>query len=338
MRIVGIRSWWVAAAALPMLVQQPQWSANAATGVPPGVQAVARGIHLVPGAAAAGSQPDGNSIIIDAPEGLIVVDTGRHAAHTRQVLDFAVSVRRPIKAIINSHWHLDHTGGNLLVRALYPQAQVYASSAIDGALTGFLASYRQQLETALSREDTSPAAADGFRAELKLIDAGSELRPTRVISESGSRDIAGRTLEIHLEHSTVTAGDVWILDHKTRVLISGDLVTLPAPFLDTACPYRWAQALSHLSEQKFDWLIPGHGPALRAADLETYRRAFVALLACSNDTQIPVGQCVDGWLTDSGRLIPDADREYARSLVRYYVSSILRGDPGKLAKRCEVLS
>ena len=156
-----------------------------------------------------------------------------------------------------------------------------------------------------------------------------------MISESGPRDIAGRTLEINLERSTVTAGDVWILDHKTRVLISGDLVTLPAPFLDTACPYRWAQALSHLSEQRFDWLIPGHGSPMRAADLETYRRAFVGLLACSNDTQIPVGQCVDGWLTDSGRLISDADKEYARTLVRYYVSSVLRGDPKKIAKQCE---
>lgn len=336
MKIPGTRSWWVAAAALLALIQQPQLSANAATRVPPGVQTVARGIHLVPGAAAAGSQPDGNSIIIDAPEGLIVVDTGRHAAHTQEVLDFAASVRRPVRAIINSHWHLDHTGGNLLVRAQYPQAQVYASSAIDGALTGFLANYRQQLETALSREDTSPEAADGFRAEIRLIDSGPELRPTRVISESGPRDIAGRTLEIYLERSAVTAGDVWILDHKTRVLISGDLVTLPAPFLDTACPYRWAQALSHLAEQKFDWLIPGHGPVMRAADLETYRRAFVGLLACSNDTEIPVGQCVDGWLTDSGRLISDRDREYARTLVRYYVDAVLRGDPRKLEKRCEV--
>jgi glyoxylase-like metal-dependent hydrolase (beta-lactamase superfamily II) len=336
MRIFGIRSWWVAAAALAMLIQQPQLSANAATTILPGVQTVARGIHLVPGAAIPGSQPDGNSVIIDAPEGLIVVDTGRHAAHTQKVLDFAASVRRPVRAIINSHWHLDHTGGNALIRDQYPQAQVYASSAIDGALTGFLANYRKQLETALSREDTSPEAADGFRAEIKLIDTGPELRPTRVISESGSRDIAGRTLRIYLERSAVTAGDVWILDRKTRVLISGDLVTLPAPFLDTACPYRWAQALSHLSEQKFDWLIPGHGPPMRAADLETYRKAFVGLLACSNDTQIPVSQCEDGWLTDSGRLISEADRDYARTLVRYYVGSVLRGDPKKLAKQCEV--
>lgn len=338
MKIHRIRSWWVAAAALPMLVQLPQLSANAATTVPPGIQTVARGIHLVPGAAAPGSQPDGNSVIIDAPEGLIVVDTGRHPAHTQQVIDFAAAQRRPVRAIINSHWHLDHTGGNLLLRAQYPQAQVYASSAIDDALTGFLANYRKQLEAALAREDTSPGAADGFRAEIKLIDSGSELRPTRVISGSGPRDIAGRTLEINLERAAVTAGDVWIFDRKTRVLVAGDLVTLPAPFLDTACPYRWAEVLSHLSEKKFDWLIPGHGAPMRAPDLETYRRAFVGLLACSNDTQVPVGDCVDGWVTDSGRLIADADREYARTLVKYYVSAVLRGDPKKLAKQCEVVS
>jgi glyoxylase-like metal-dependent hydrolase (beta-lactamase superfamily II) len=325
-------------AAALLLIQQPQLSANAVTKVPSGIQTVARGIHFVPGAAGPGSQPDGNSVIIDAPEGLIVVDTGRHPAHTRELLDFAAAVRRPVRAIINSHWHLDHTGGNLLLRAQYPQAQVYASSAIDGALTGFLANYRKQLETALSREDTSPEAADGFRAEIRLIDSGAELRPTRVITASGPREIAGRTLEINLERAVVTAGDVWIFDRKTRVLIAGDIVTLPAPFLDTACPYRWAETLSHLSEQKFDWLIPGHGPPMHASELETYRRAFVGLLACSNDTQVPMDQCVEGWLSDAGRLIPESEREYARTLVRYYINAVLRGDPKKLAQQCEVAS
>jgi glyoxylase-like metal-dependent hydrolase (beta-lactamase superfamily II) len=334
MRDFRIRFWRVAAAALSVLVQTQPF-ADAATAVPSDIQTLARGIHLVPGAAAPGTQPDGNSVIIEAPEGLIVVDTGRHPAHTQQVIDFAYAKGRPVRAIINSHWHLDHTGGNLLLRARFPQAQVYASSAIDGALVGFLANYRKQLETVLSRPETSPEAADDDRAEIRLIDAGPQLRPTRVISGSGRRDIAGRSLEIYLERSAVTAGDVWVLDPKTRVLISGDLVTLPAPFLDTACPYRWADALSRLAAQKFEWLVPGHGAPMHAQDLETYRRAFVGLLACANDTQPSEGECVEGWLTDAGQLIPGADREYARTLVQYYVRTVLRGDPKKLAKQCE---
>jgi len=162
------------------------------------------------------------------------------------------------------------------------------------------------------------------------------LQPTRVIVRSGRQTIAGRPLDIHLERAAVTAGDVWIFDPKTRVLISGDLVTLPAPFLDTACPARWAEALAHLASQRYEWLVPGHGAPMRPADLETYRTAFDHLLVCSNDKQHPDSECIDGWLHDGGRLIPGADRAYSRTLLQYYVTNVLRGDPAKLASQCKV--
>jgi len=162
------------------------------------------------------------------------------------------------------------------------------------------------------------------------------LQPTRVIVRSGRQIIAGRPLDIHLERAAVTAGDVWIFDPKTRVLISGDLVTLPAPFLDTACPASWAEALAHLASQRYEWLVPGHGAPMRPADLETYRTAFDHLLVCSNDKQHPDSECIDGWLHDGGRLIPGADRAYSRTLLQYYVTNVLRGDPAKLASQCKV--
>jgi len=50
---------------------------------------------------------------------------------------------------VNSLWHLDHVGGNVLLRKAYPAARVYASSAIEDAMHGFLANYRAQLEGAI---------------------------------------------------------------------------------------------------------------------------------------------------------------------------------------------
>src|SRR5690349_2506517 len=46
---------------------------------------VAPGVHLLRGAFVPGSQPDGNTVILKAPDGLIVIDTGRHAAHTQRI-------------------------------------------------------------------------------------------------------------------------------------------------------------------------------------------------------------------------------------------------------------
>src|SRR4051812_38629057 len=94
--------------------------------------------HLIPGGFEPGHSPDGNSIFLDAPDGLILVDTGRHPEHQAKLLAYAQARGRPIAAIVNSHWHLDHSGGNAEIRARFPGAAFYASDAIEGALKGFL--------------------------------------------------------------------------------------------------------------------------------------------------------------------------------------------------------
>src|SRR6267154_1584129 len=154
---------------------------------------IAPGTYLIEGEATPHRQPDGNSIIIAAPKGLIVFDTGRHKEHARQVLDFAREQNRPIAAIINSHWHLDHVGGNPLLRAAFPDIHVYASSAIDAARTGFLADYRAQLVAETARSVKNPEAQASMRAEIALIDAGAALGPTDVITKSAPLTIAGRS-------------------------------------------------------------------------------------------------------------------------------------------------
>jgi glyoxylase-like metal-dependent hydrolase (beta-lactamase superfamily II) len=291
------------------------------------------GIHLIHGVTVAGAQPDGNSVILDGPQGLIVFDTGRHAAHTQEVIDFAKAAGKPVLAIINSHWHLDHVGGNLMLRAEYPDVRVYASSALEAALGGFLARYRDQLEQAIAHAEKDPQAQASMRAEIALIDAGPRLAPTDIVTESGVHVIAGRELELHLERAAVTAGDLWVVDRKSRTLLAGDLVTLPAPFLDTACPPRWQAALAELSRANFKRLIPGHGAPLDRHGLATYRRAFDALLRCAA-SQREKGECVDGWLRDADSIIPESDRGYARSLLDYYMDQVLRGHEDKLAQLC----
>ncbi len=51
------------------------------------------GVHLIRGKFTPGAQPDGNTIVFTAPDGLVVVDTGRHAEHTQQIVDFAKSAK-----------------------------------------------------------------------------------------------------------------------------------------------------------------------------------------------------------------------------------------------------
>lgn len=308
------------------------WADSAGTAGPAAAQPIAPGIHLIAGAFEPQHQPDGNSVIFRGRDGLIVLDTGRHAEHTQSILDFAARTRLPIRAIINSHWHLDHIGGNSRIRAAFPDVRIYASGAIEGAVHGFLADYRKDLQGALQTMPNDPAAP-GWRDELALIAAAPQSYPSELITRTETLTIAGRTLALHLETNTVTAGDIWVFDPATRVLAAGDLVTLPVPFLDTACPQRWKSALETLGAIRFRTLVPGHGPPMRRVDFETYRLAYGNLLACAASSRTRTA-CTDGWLRDAGPLLGTTDRAFVQSLLSYYLDSSLRGNPARTAQLC----
>lgn len=155
-----------------------------------------------------------------------------------------------------------------------------------------------------------------------------------MITSGGLRTIAGRPLEIGLESRAVTAGDVWVLDPATGVLAAGDLVTLPVPLFDTACPGGWKKALERVSAVKFDLLVPGHGDPMTREQFETYRAAFAALLGCAA-SEHPEAVCIDGWLRDLGPLVPPSDHDFARFLLQYYIPNILRAAPEKTAAACD---
>ena len=305
----------------------------ACADVAPGATQLAPGVDLIPGTFVPGTQPDGNTIVFRGTDGFIVFDTGRHPEHTQKIIDFATAAKQPVAAIVNSHWHLDHVGGNVLLRKTYPDVRVYASPAIEDAMHGFLASYHAQLEDAIKQAGDDAAKQAPWRAELALIDAGPVLFPDQRITSTATVTIAGREVRLGYESRAVTAGDVWLFDPSTRVLASGDLVTLPAPLFDTACAERWKAALGHLANVDFSVLVPGHGAPMHRAEFATYRRAFGKLLDCAAGKS-EKNACIDGWMRDATSLIPATDAALARSLLDYYVEGNLRAPSAQKAKLC----
>lgn len=273
---------------------------------------IARGVHVLRGELVPGRQPDGNTVVFETKDGLVVVDTGRHQAHTQSILDFAGS--RKVTTVINTHWHLDHIGGNAMLRRLVPGVRIYASGAFEGALSGFLANYAKQLEGVIAK--TSGEEQQRYRTELALIQSGRELAPDEVVA--ASRRLGA--IEIHLEKDAVTAGDLWIFDRNTGTLVAGDLVTLPYPFLDTACPAGWRASLDRLAAVKFKRLVPGHGPVMTRADFERYRTAYRNLLRCEGTKE----ECATGWLRDAGKLVPETEHAYVRQALDYYYPDHVR--------------
>jgi glyoxylase-like metal-dependent hydrolase (beta-lactamase superfamily II) len=293
----------------------------------------AAGYHLIPGTLAPNRGPDGNSVFLDAPGGLILVDTGRHPAHRDRLLAYARERGRPIVAIVNTHWHLDHSTGNAEIRAAFPRAELYASNAIDGALTGFLRTSREEAERALAAGQIPEANRAEVQRFLAVMDHPEGLRPTRPVTRSADMTIGGRRLQVNLAPYAATAGDVWIYDRAARLVIAGDLVVAPVPFMDTACPEGWRRALDAIAATRFNILIPGHGAPMDRPAFLAWRTAFDAFVDCGQSDR-PKADCIAGWRRDAARFIPPGREAMIDSLAGYYIDSRLRSVPAERTRYC----
>ena len=293
------------------------------------------GWHLVPGQVDPQGMkgPDGNSIFLEAPEGLILVDTGRHPEHSAALLAYARERGRPIAAIVNTHWHLDHSTGNTELRAAFPAAPLYASNAIEGALSGFLGQSRRTTRERLAAGRVPEARRAEVQRFLDVMNHPDRLRPTRPVTRSGMQSIAGRRLQVNLAPYAATEGDVWLYDAAARLLIAGDLVVGPVPFMDTACPDGWRAALDRIAATGFVTLIPGHGAPMDRPAFLAWRAAYNAFVDCGQSDR-PRADCIAGWRRDAARFIPAGSERIVESLAGYYLDSRLRSAPEERARHC----
>ncbi len=278
-------------------------------------------------------QPDGNSIVFEGPNEMLVIDTGRHPEHTDKIIAVARARNKPITAIVNTHWHLDHATGNARIRAAYPGARLYTSTAVEGALKGFLI---RNVERAKARL-LDPAVPEPNKADTRLylgaIHDPANLIPDQPVRGAMSIRLGERELKLHLASHAATEGDVWIHDPASKTVLVGDLVVVPLPFFDTGCAEGWRRALADIDQLDFQTLVPGHGLPMDHATFSSYRRAFDAFTACAEGTE-PTARCVAGWMQAGASFVAmHPDPKYSETALSYYVDQVLRV-PAKRAEFC----
>jgi glyoxylase-like metal-dependent hydrolase (beta-lactamase superfamily II) len=279
------------------------------------------------------SQPDGNSIVIEGPKEMLVIDTGRHPEHTDKIIAVARERNKPITAIINTHWHLDHATGNARIRAAYPGAKLYTSNAVEGALKGFLVRNVEKAKARLEDPSVPELQKADTRLYLNAINDPANLLPDQPVSGPMSIKVGERELQLHLARYAATEGDVWVHDPASRTVFAGDLVVAPLPFFDTGCAEGWRQALAEIDQLDFQTLVPGHGMPMDHATFSSYRRAFDAFTACAEGSQA-TATCVATWMQQGAPFVAmHPDRKYTEAALAYYVDRILRV-PAKRAEFC----
>ncbi|MCG2594692.1 MBL fold metallo-hydrolase [Ramlibacter sp. XY19] len=313
-------------------------SVLAADPPPPRPQLLAPGTWLLPGTFPEGRLPDGNTVLFEGATGLVVMDTGRHAWHAQAILDFARSHDRRITDIVNSHWHLDHVSGNAPIRAAYPQAQVHTGLAMERMIREVWPDARERSEASIAAGRIPAAMVPDVRGDIVTREQPEALRPDFPVTRTETRRLDGVELASHFAPHAATETDVWLYAPASRIVAAGDLVTLPVPFLDTACVQGWHDALAQVEATPFVTLVPGHGAPMDRAQFGIYRKAFAAYTACAASSA-PNARCAARWLEATAELrAPEpADDGRAREMAEEYVD-LLRANDGNGARCLEPAS
>lgn len=234
-------------------------------------QQVADGVWLFPGAQDSIARGNGgaicNIVMLETPEGAVVVDTGGTARHGAALREFADQRFGGVAASINTHHHPDHWFGN----------QAFADRPIH-ALPG----------TIVAQKTGAQALSDGLYRILGSWMQGTAPLPATV-QAGGDLTIGGRSLTV-MALSGHTGADLALIDQRTGILVAGDLLFLDrAPSFPDADIAAWRAALSTLGGLPVTGTIPGHGPFHRDSRAVAQTLAYLDAFAARMDTAAQQG-------------------------------------------------
>jgi glyoxylase-like metal-dependent hydrolase (beta-lactamase superfamily II) len=229
---------------------------------------------------------DCNTLIVEARDYVIVVDAQESRADVQAIIDFAKNtVGKPVRYLINTHWHGDHTQGNTLYLEAFGEQltilghETQAEDIPERAATSHaerVAELQQQLPAAreqlskgikldgsrFTEEELATQTARVDRAEAWL-EGNRDVTfsgPTMTIDKAQTVDAGDATFTVYPQRGH-TRGDLLVHFPRQRLLAAGDLVDV-MPYSGHGYPREWLAALQFVDTLDFAIVVPGHGPAL----------------------------------------------------------------------------
>lgn len=243
---------------------------------------------------------ESNSLIVIGDEGVLVLDANRTPAGARTVIaEIRKLTDKPVRYVVNSHWHDDHIFGNQSYKEAFPGVEFVAHRNtredmeklafphIQGGVNRFTkaaADAESQLSTGTKPDGSklTDKEREQLGVELKVYkDVLPELKtirlvlPTVTFDERLTLHTGGREIQLLHFGRGNTRGDVAVYLPRERVLATGDLLVHPVPFMYGSFLGEWIQALKKLRELDASVIVPGHGPLMRDKE---YLDTVIALL------------------------------------------------------------
>lgn len=249
----------------------------------------------------------GNSIAIAGDDGVLVVDTGMIPSLTRRMIaEIREKTGKPVRYVVNTHWHWDHNFGNSVYREEFPNVTIISTPFTRTSMVEFngkvLDAYRQNGTTMVEKlhkrfderknrdgtpmtpeqvEETAALLHDVDRA-MPEFQKGRIEQPNQTFTDSLTLFLGKREVDIRFLGRANTAGDAIVYVPDAKVLMTGDILVWPIPFGTGSYVSEWIEVMKKLDAFDAAAIVPGHGPVEHD---KTYLHTITDLLVAI-DTQV----------------------------------------------------
>ncbi len=225
----------------------------------------------------------GNSTVIIGDRQVLVVDSCFLPSAAREdIAQIRQWTDKPVSFLLNTHFHNDHNLGNQAYMDAFPALTVVAHVETKRDMDMFgpgsaareergVASLQQMLDTGKiknGRDLTAEEKTDVKNALQHRLPVMEELRKvkfqsaTLTFDHDFSVDLGNREVQIKFLGKGNTAGDAVAYLPNEKIVVAGDLVVHPIPYIYDGYPVEWIQTLQSLGQLDADTIVPGHGPVL----------------------------------------------------------------------------
>lgn len=266
------------------------------------LQRIADGVHVAVRIEPPGLMVDANTTLIINDQDVVVVDANVGPASAKATLAALRKLTdKPVRYVINTHWHDDHVLGNQVWRDAFPGVEFIAhrvmaeylpgqglknrQGMLSGAPSG-VAMLKSLLDKAqgMDGQPLSDRARASYESDIRLVERYLAETPQveivaptltfedRLILQRGARRI--EVLHLGRGH---TAGDIVVHLPAEGIVITGDLVVAPVPLIgrDQSHVADWPVTLEKMLALRPKLIVPGHGPVFRDSE---YSQRMIALL------------------------------------------------------------
>ncbi|HUK64550.1 MAG TPA: MBL fold metallo-hydrolase [Dongiaceae bacterium] len=228
----------------------------------------------------------GNSTVIIGDSGVVVVDAGQFPSVARaQIAAIRKLTPKPVRWVVNTHWHPDHWLGNGEYAAAFPGVSFIATRttremALTKALPFITPAYAQSALDMVTKMLADPKHPDGspwtqgemqyysialpqFQEYLPELKSVKPVAPNVLFTDSLTLVLGAREVRVMFLGRANTGGDAVVYVPDAKVLMTGDLVVHPYPYAIGSYIGEWIETMKRLEAIDAAVIVPGHGAVER---------------------------------------------------------------------------